>query len=585
MQSPRVSPVDSDWNAARASLTNLGLTTSPEALTQLNTVTARAFANLVASPVPVMLPFDTAAYLRDAAQDAAGDATKYLSGFTTTLFFPGPSGYDAVLSLRPEAAPDLGLTFIKPLNVEITGSNFIYELDGPQLPAGDAVPQLDSRFPGIRRILLESRVRYTFSRFGVPYAIAIICFDGPSSTRRLSCRDADKVALRVLNALNFVGGTPQMTAVAPQTIHRPEQISPDFTYYPPGDLLPGTGMKGNSGHADTTVYAEIRFPLAQPPAYAHSQSFMNWGNCDLTGRVGLGGRNNTEGYHCRVNDKPLVNDEAKNFAYPWRDNFCEHRYYEVSRCPAGVGHQGQDIEGGPCLQRNESAGRCEPYQEDVVAVSDGVIMRSAGDEAVYLLVDKPGVHVRFRYLHMNPAMLDAAGVVSGRVVSEGEVIGAIGNSGPNEGGTSYHLHFDAQAPTRDGWAFFNPYMTLVAAYERLIGGRGEVVTDAMFAAAPPAPDGVANDADGHGITEASKLSEPGVKVAVDEPKIVAAEHCTTHVVKGHRRRLCRSDVAETRGRTRHAADIRAVDHGVSGEGHGARHHRGYVHARHAGTAS
>ena len=46
-------------------------------------------------------------------------------------------------------------------------------------------------------------------------------------------------------------------------------------------------MNGPSGTPDTTVYAKIRFPMAHAPAYANSQSFMNWGDCDLTGRVAL----------------------------------------------------------------------------------------------------------------------------------------------------------------------------------------------------------------------------------------------------------------------------------------------------------
>ena len=33
-----------------------------------------------------------------------------------------------------------------------------------------------------------------------------------------------------------------------------------------------------------------------------------------------------------------------------------------------------------------------------------------------------------------------------------------------------------QVPTRDGWVFVNPYMTLVAAYERLIGARGDEIS-------------------------------------------------------------------------------------------------------------
>jgi hypothetical protein len=123
-----------------------------------------------------------------------------------------------------------------------------------------------------------------------------------------------------------------------------------------------------------------------------------------------------------------------------------------------------------------------PYQHDVVAVRDGTVLRAPGDMAMYLVVDEPGEHIRFRYLHMNPKMLDANGMVSGRAVHEGEVIGKVGNYFKRPGGTTYHLHFDVQVPTRQGWVFVNPYMTLVAAYERLIGGRGQVVNDMMFGA-------------------------------------------------------------------------------------------------------
>ena len=34
-----------------------------------------------------------------------------------------------------------------------------------------------------------------------------------------------------------------------------------------------------------------------------------------------------------------------------------------------------------------------------------------------------------------------------------------------------------QVPTKYGWVFVNPYMTLVAAYERLIGGRGTQIKE------------------------------------------------------------------------------------------------------------
>ena len=63
-------------------------------------------------------------------------------------------------------------------------------------------------------------------------------------------------------------------------------------------------------------------------------------------------------------------------------------------------------------------------------------------------------------------------MLSGRPCKEGEVIGKVGNFFQRERATTYHLHFDMQVPTRYGWVFVNPYMTLVAAYERLIRGRG-----------------------------------------------------------------------------------------------------------------
>jgi murein DD-endopeptidase MepM/ murein hydrolase activator NlpD len=70
--------------------------------------------------------------------------------------------------------------------------------------------------------------------------------------------------------------------------------------------------------------------------------------------------------------------------------------------------------------------------------------------------------------------MDKDGFITGKIryVREGDSIGKVGNylEGPN--GTTYHLHFDIQVPTKDGWVWVNPYMTLVSAYERLIGGKG-----------------------------------------------------------------------------------------------------------------
>jgi hypothetical protein len=215
---------------------------------------------------------------------------------------------------------------------------------------------------------------------------------------------------------------------------------------------------------------------------------MNWGNCDFTGST-LRRQKKDAPYRCKVNDKPLVFNESanENRAYPWRDNFCEHRRYYVGQCPGGEGHQGQDIRPSTCKLLNDGADRCQPFNDNVVAVRDGTIMRQPQRESLYLVVNAPGEHLRFRYLHMHPERLDASMLLSGRAVKEGEVLGKVGNFDRIPNGTTYHLHFEVQVPTRDGWVFVSPYATLIASYEHLIGGRGSEFIEPESAPKPEMP--------------------------------------------------------------------------------------------------
>ena len=180
-----------------------------------------------------------------------------------------------------------------------------------------------------------------------------------------------------------------------------------------------------------------------------------------------------------------MNRRAVNFTYPWRDNFCEQRDFLVGQCPGGYGHQGEDIRPSKCTLNNAEADRCLPYQDYVAAVADGTIRRMPGYLGAYIVVNTANEHVRFRYLHMNPKFMDADGLLNGRQVSEGEIIGKVATWGDFENGTSYHLHFNIQVFTSIGWVWVNPYMTLVAAYERLIGGRGTEIKPGE--PAPPVP--------------------------------------------------------------------------------------------------
>ena len=138
------------------------------------------------------------------------------------------------------------------------------------------MPGLEEEFPGIRRMILEHHLRYTFVRFGVPYVVSIVCFDGSVSRYKLpTCRAADQVAQRFLRALRVVGGKPRTLRPAkPLPVERPARVSRTFGYYGPGQLLSGTGFRGQGGRTDYTVYSQIRFPLEDAPAFAKSQVYQ-----------------------------------------------------------------------------------------------------------------------------------------------------------------------------------------------------------------------------------------------------------------------------------------------------------------------
>ena len=430
------------------------------ALVQLNAVTSQIFTGIGRSPVPVLLPFDTAAFLEarlDGAPPNLGLA-RYQAGFRPVdLFDAGPSGYDAIFSLEPGAGDGMPQrTFAKPVEVQITGSILIYDVSDPLGGKGEPVKALSAQYPDLRRFIREGYVRYAFTRFGVPYVVSIQCLDTAPRARRLACREAYPVAERFLKALRIAGGQPSRPRmdIMPGVAERPIEASADFTYRPAGDIIANSGYRKQAGRADLNAYSQIRFPLQRVPAFAHSQQFRSR----------------------RSADRPLDDVVGGNASYPWQDNFCEARSFGVGQCSSGFGHQGQDIRPAACPTRNEGdANSCDDRQQAVVAVRDGVVIRSPKQQAATLQINSRTEHIRFRYMHMNPASLDADGVLNGRSVAEGEKIGVVSNYLDRPNGTSRHLHFDVQVFTRDGWLWVNPYVTLVSAYERLIRGRGREI--------------------------------------------------------------------------------------------------------------
>jgi murein DD-endopeptidase MepM/ murein hydrolase activator NlpD len=430
------------------------------ALVQLNAIASEIFTGIGRSPIPVLLPFDTAAWLA-ARQNGTSDVANlapYQADFRTAdLFHAGQAGYDATFSLPQGAGDGLpGRTFARPVEVQITGSILVYDLADPAGGKGEPVKSLSAQFPDLRRFIREGYVRYAFTKFGVPYVVSVQCLDSVPRARRLACREAYPVAERFLKALRVTGGLPSRPRmdIASLTSERPGAPSADFSYRPSGDIIARTGSRRTSGHPDSTAYSQIRFPLVRTPVAIRSQSFARRDKTPLVGGV-----------------------------YPWRDNFCEDRSFDVGQCASGSGHQGQDIRPAPCAAE-ESPDGCDDKRQAIVAVRDGVVIRSSRQQAATLQVNTRTEHIRFRYMHMNPSAMDAEGLLNGRRVNEGEQIGVVSNYLDRPNGTSRHLHFDVQVFTRDGWLWVNPYVTLVSAYERLIRGRGrQIGTDPVTASA------------------------------------------------------------------------------------------------------
>ena len=430
---------------------------SMPALVQLNAVTSQIFTGISQSAVPVLLPFDTSAFL-NARQNGAPDSlsiSRYQADFRAAdMFDAGAAGYDAQFALEPGAGDGMAQrVFAKPVEVQITGSNLVYDITDPLGGKGEPVKALAAQFPDLRRFIREGYVRYAFTRFGIPYVVSIQCLDSVPRAKRLACREAYPVAERFLKALRVAGGAPSRARIdiPAAASERPAVSAPDFAYRPPGDIIPNSGYRKQGGHADFTAYSQIRFPLERAPAFVRSQSFRN-----------------------RRPSKPLEQLANGNDAYPWQDNFCESRDFGVGQCSSGFGHQGQDIRPG-CPSRSEAADRCDLKQQAVVAVRDGVLIRSQKQQAATLQINTRNEHMRFRYMHMNTTAMDADGVFNGRRVEEGEKLGVVSNYLDHPNGTTRHLHFDVQVFTRDGWLWVNPYTTLISAYERLIGGRGREI--------------------------------------------------------------------------------------------------------------
>lgn len=229
-----------------------------------------------------------------------------------------------------------------------------------------------------------------------------------------------------------------ITALAPLA-----SAAEPFSYAPSGTLVPDSG----TGRPDANVYAKgMRFPIESGPAYANSQV---WGHGGNNGPANTG--------QC----------DEENFSYPWHDNYCESRSWDMPLCPSGNGHQGQDIRAASCKKGVHWA----------VAATDGTIT-NIGSYSVYVTAADG---TRYDYLHMQDVQ-----VKEGQTVKRDERLGMVSNQF-NGTPTTVHLHFNIRQNVEGvGFVYVPTYLSLVESYETLLGIRTPDAGAPEASAPPPA---------------------------------------------------------------------------------------------------
>jgi len=274
----------------------------------------------------------------------------------------------------------------------------------------------------------EQSAELAFNRYGAAYVVRVDCH---SATDR-RCIDPQFVTQLVRTASVAGGvqdGSQKPVAPPPFTATGPTATSgaiSGFTWLAPGRLDASHG----TGNRSSFVYAPgITFPVEKAPAYLGSMVYGYGGDHSAFRNVSW--------------------RDARNYRYPWQDNFCEPRKYRTPMCPSGTGHQGVDI-------RPMDARKAVHW---AVATEDGVIGSARGWSVS--LLGKSGTRYDYRHLQMNRLPVHA-----GSRVKAGDHIGLISDNFSVP--TPVHLHLEMRQNLRGkGMVPVPPYMSLVRAYEAM----------------------------------------------------------------------------------------------------------------------
>lgn len=305
---------------------------------------------------------------------------------------------------------------VKGASLAVTGTRIAIDVPGADQAANSAITV----------VLDQKSVTATVSRYGAAYLVTVEC-EQASDSRCTS----ESYVRGLIAGFELIGGgkgAPSTSPAMPVSLGLiGVSADPNFRFDPPGQLAPHSG----SGVTSARIYTpNIRFPVQEKPAYLNSQVY------------GFGGSNGPS--------SPRNWRDPRNYAYPWRDNFCEIRSRSTPACPSGKGHQGVDIRPANPQDRKHWA----------VAVEAGKIIK-VGTYSI-TLAGNSGTH--YNYLHMEMAQLR---VRLGQNVAVGQQLGLISNDFAGTP-TPVHLHFEImQNLNGGGWRHVPPYSSLVAAYKAM----------------------------------------------------------------------------------------------------------------------
>ena len=274
MKPPRLSFAPVDWPAAIATLANADALPPaamsaksrlagpsravPPALAQLNGVMSQQFAGLATSPVPVLLPFDVDALLRDQAAGAGLGRRRplYVRLPRRPLLLSGSGRLRRRLRDPHERRPRTGRHQVRRPD---RGADFrlgaalrARRADRNRRPAGDRPRGGVSRHPPDDPRAPSALHLRAFRR-------ALCRVDRSASTpacRATSCRPAGPpIRLRSVSCVRCAWSAERRGRLRAAQIrcrsNGPTQVSRTFGYYGPGQLVSGTGFRGQGGRRTT----------------------------------------------------------------------------------------------------------------------------------------------------------------------------------------------------------------------------------------------------------------------------------------------------------------------------------------------